>query len=111
MTARSTPIPAVSGAPAAGETSEVRVLAARAAPEPPDAALAWLDAQLADDMLVDESAIDLLAIADDESARPIPEDEMTPPRPSKIPSELPRAPATLSPPRSSKTTSAPPPSR
>lgn len=75
------------------------------ATEPADAALAWLDAQLAEDMMIDESAIDLLAIADDESARPICDDEMTPPRPSKIPGELPPSQG------ASRRPSAPPPSR
>lgn len=89
---RSTPVPtAPPSAGSAGESSEVRVLAASRVPapvEPLDAQLAWLDAQLAEDMLVDESAIDLLAIADDESARPIQDDELTPPRPSAIPGSL-----------------------
>ena len=96
MSARSTPIPLPTPS---GATSEVRVLSVpSAAPasgaEPTDPALAWLDAQLAEDMQIDESAIDLLAMADDTSALPIGEDELTPPRPSRVPSTIPPRPST-----------------
>ena len=54
-------------------------------PEPQDAALEWLDAQLAEDLVLDDLAVSMIAVADDEAMHPIGDDERTPPRPSRVP--------------------------
>lgn len=46
--------------------------------EPDDPALDWLDRELAQELECD-ALHDVLAVADDDTARPIPEDEVTPP--------------------------------